>query len=49
MRKEPILFAAVAVLGAWFVQSRLGGSDPRAEPRSKAKEYEAVALNIFSQ
>jgi tetratricopeptide (TPR) repeat protein len=44
MRKEPILFAAVAVLGAWFVQSRLGGSDPRAEPRSKAQEYEAVPL-----
>lgn len=44
MRKEPILFAVVAVLGAWFVQSRLGGTNRSAEPRTNAKEYESVVL-----
>lgn len=43
MRKEPILFAVVLVLGGVFVKTNLGGAKRTTDPKAKAKEFASVA------
>ncbi|MEZ6016816.1 MAG: tetratricopeptide repeat protein [Planctomycetota bacterium] len=49
MRKEPILFAAIAVLGGLFVAKNLGGAARTKEPRGGAKDYAGLPIPDVSR
>jgi len=44
MRKEPILFAVVALLAGWYVKSNWSSGTRSSDPRSKALDYGAPTV-----